>query len=142
MKAHIKQPQIFEIQKTLPLSDEESIFTYYYVNAGTEVGLQSGWIVDIYRKREFHFPEKAGLLTFQTLWFPVGEARIVFARKNISVLREHKIYLHDKDQAFFPLKALLIHDRLDIHSLRPLIQPPQNLFPKIVVKDIEMQTEL
>ena len=136
---HQNLPQIFEVERSLPLSDKEPVFTNYYVDAGTEGGLQPGWLVNIYRRKEFYFPNKSGLLAFQTSWFPVGEALVIFARKNLSVLRTHKIYSGQKSEFSHSLEALLIHDRLDLHSLRPVVKASLNLLPELNVQDIETE---
>lgn len=135
-----QNPKIFKVQKSISLSEKQTPPTDYYVNAGTNMGLQPGWIVKVYRELEFHLPDRRGSSAFQKAWIPIGEALIIFSSKEISVARVHQIY-PSKHHPHFLLKTLLPEDKIDLRSLQPFINT-KDMVPNIQVKEVDFESNL
>jgi hypothetical protein len=78
-------PTIFDVRKTLPMSDDETVYHDYYINGGPESGLTPGMIITVER----HLPlydtyrnHSAGDLQLK-----VAKIKIIHSQKGLSVGR-------------------------------------------------------
>jgi hypothetical protein len=83
--ARPKEYSVFEIRKTLPLSENEPVYRDYYINMGTDDGLRVGNYVSVHR----HSPvidiyrNKAQ----DDLIVPLAHMKVIHAQKTMSVAR-------------------------------------------------------
>lgn len=99
---------VFEVRKPIALSDKETVQKDYYINAGSESGLQKGMIITVIRKvplYDSYQNRSAGDLSV-----PVAKVRIIqvqqgnsvarfvseIARNEVPVLEENFIMVGDK----------------------------------------------
>ena len=76
---------VFDVRKPIALSDKEIIQKDYYINAGSEAGLQKGMIITVIRKvplYDTYQSRSAGDLTV-----PVAKVRIIQVQQGNSVAR-------------------------------------------------------
>jgi len=83
--AYEKEFTVFDMRKTLPLHDDDPVYRDYYVNIGSDSGVQVGAILAIYR----HVPvidiyrNKAE----GDLVVPIGHMKVIQVQKSMSVCR-------------------------------------------------------
>ncbi len=82
---HAADLTIFEVRKPIALSDKEVTQKDYYINAGSESGLQKGMIITVVRKiplYDSYRSRSAGDLTV-----PVAKVKIIQVQEGLSVAR-------------------------------------------------------
>ncbi len=84
-KAEAKEVQIIEIRKNLQLSNDETVFTDYYLNAGDDLGIKPGTTFVLYRR--VNVIDRLGSNQGRALSIPVGKIRIIYVAKDLSVAR-------------------------------------------------------
>jgi hypothetical protein len=84
-QAHPSDFIVFDVRKTLPLHDGETVYRDYYVNIGTEIGVKDGSILAVYRRIpvvDVYRNKAQG-----DLIVPVGHLRVIHTQKSMSVCR-------------------------------------------------------
>lgn len=108
-----KEAYIFDVRKSLPLKPKEPVYHDYYINAGTESGLQKGMIVSVTRRVPVH--DTYTQETQDDLIVTVAKIKLLFVQKKMSVGR--KVQLADfKDTPVVEFQGLMVGDRIDIKS--------------------------
>ena len=104
---------IFDVRKPVALSDKEVVQKDYYIDSGTEAGLQKGTIVTVFRKvplYDTYQSRSAGDLKVE-----VAKVRIIHAQQGLSVAR----FAADIPRADIPIleeNYIMIGDHLDIST--------------------------
>ena len=106
---------IFEARKRLPLRNGEKTQKDFYLNGGLESGLKAGMVLRVTRQVTLYD-------TYQNkspgdLVIPVGELKIIFVQKGLSVARLHRIF----DRQNLPVledNFLMVGDEVDVSSAR------------------------
>ena len=106
---------IFEVRRRVSLKNGEVTPKDYYINGGRESGLKPGMIVKVHRQQALYdsYQNKSP----GDMQIPVGELKILYVQKGISVAREHSMFDRNK----FPVLEddyLMIGDVVDISSAR------------------------
>ena len=105
---------IIDLHKSLPMEPEQKATRDFYINAGTNVGIQEGMYVDIVRSAQVNDPAKNQMIG--SLNIPIGRLRIIHAEKNVSVGRIDN-ELNDQQRPVVDYEAVMIGDHLDLASL-------------------------
>ena len=106
---------IFEVRKRLPLRNGEEAQRDFYLNGGSELGLKEGMILQVTRRATFqdNYDNKTSI----DFVIPVGELKIIFTQKGVSVGRLHQIF----DRRNLPVledNFLMVGDGVDVSSAR------------------------
>lgn len=127
LQAQTNPVQIFEVRKNLALKEDEPVYHDYYINAGSEQGLQSGMIVSVFRR----VPVQNQFMTASVddLVITVGTVKLLYVQKNISVARRHNIYTAEKSPVL-EFQNILQGDRVDVTSARIEEDPKPAVKPK------------
>lgn len=81
---------IFEVRRRLAMTNGEVTEKDFYLNGGTEKGLKPGMIVTVMRQIGLYdaYQNKSP----GELVIPVGEVKVLFVQKGVSVAREHALF--------------------------------------------------
>lgn len=84
---------IVEVRRSIPLSEEEKIYTDYYINGGSDSGLKENSVVTAYRKMAVK--DASGTQTYGEMLIPIGQLKIIFVSNKVAVAREQKVLSFD-----------------------------------------------
>jgi hypothetical protein len=104
---------IFDVRKPIPLSDKEVVQKDYYIDSGSEAGLQKGQIVTVVRKvplYDTYQSRSAGDLKVE-----VAKVRIISAQQGLAVAR----FAADIPRADIPIledNFIMVGDHLDMST--------------------------
>ena len=112
---------IFEVQRNLPLANDEKVFHDYYVDSGSETGLKTGMTVMVKRKQPlFDYYRNREVADFQ---LNVAKVKVIQVQENLSVVR----LVEDIARESAPISDepfIMIGDRLDLGQLVAEVEPP------------------
>jgi hypothetical protein len=104
---------IFDMRKTLALSDSDVVYRDFYVSRGAEAGLRPGQIITVKRRMPlydaFH-NRSAGDLSVS-----VGRVKIIHVERDLAVAREHSQFSRD-DLPLLEDAFIMVGDELDLSS--------------------------
>ncbi|MEZ4872411.1 MAG: hypothetical protein R2827_09255 [Bdellovibrionales bacterium] len=124
-----KDVTVFDVRKTLPLSESERIYQDFYVNGGVEEGLKPGMLVTVTRRLnpyDSYQNKSPGELNVA-----VGKLKIIHVQKGISVARMHSLYSRN-GRPVLEYDYIMVGDQLDLNTL----QMDRGRSPKSVSKAI------
>jgi hypothetical protein len=104
---------IFDVRKPIAMSDKEHPQKDFYINGGTESGLQTGTVVTVVRRLplyDSYQSRSAGDLTI-----PVAKVLIIHVQPGLSVARFHS-EIGRNDVPILEENFILIGDRLDLST--------------------------
>lgn len=107
---------IFEVRRRLAMTNGEVTEKDFYLNGGIEKGLKPGMIVTVMRQIGLYdaYQNKSP----GELVIPVGEVKVLFVQKGVSVAREHALF----DRRNLPIldeNYFMVGDEVDLTSARP-----------------------
>lgn len=114
-RAFGKDIYVFEAKRPLSLYNGQTLPKDYFINAGSESGLQKDVVVTVTRRQSLYDPyqnKSAG-----DIMVPVAELRIIYAQDGMSVARMEKMM----ERTYLPtldIEAVMVGDRLDLGSVR------------------------
>lgn len=120
VKAASNEAVIIEVRKNLPMSKQEKIYRNYFINGGTQLGLNKGSTVEVLRRLPVHDPLKNSAIG--DLRVKVGQLEIIHADTRISVGRLVSMESPD-DRPILDYEALMIGDRLDLSTIKGHVAP-------------------
>lgn len=104
---------IFDMRKSLALSDQETIYRDFYLNQGSVAGLRPGMILTVKRRLplydSFH-NRSAGNLSIA-----VGRVKIIHVERDLAVARQHSQFSRD-DLPLLEDNFIMIGDDVDLSS--------------------------
>ena len=103
---------VFSIAQDLPMDNEETkIKKNYYINMGSQQGIQKGSLLDVYRvisrldpyenKKRYNFKVK------------IGEIKVLHTEENSSIATLNRINISDEDP-LFEVENIMIGDHVDV----------------------------
>lgn len=84
---------IIEVRRSIPLTEDEKIYTDYYINGGSESGLKENTVVTAVRK--VAVKDASGTQTYGEMNVPIGQLKIIFVSNKVAVAREQKVLSFD-----------------------------------------------
>ncbi len=111
--AQAEEIQIFDMRKSLALSDKEPVFRDYYLSRGMESGLRPGMIVTVKRRQPLYdtiHNRSAGDLNLA-----VARIRIIHVEKGLAVARQHSEFGR-QDLPLLEDNFIMIGDEVDLSS--------------------------
>jgi len=103
--------RIIESRRSIPLTDQESKFTDYYINAGRANGLKKDQVVKVLRRLPVRNAQ--GTEEFGSIQIPVGQVRIIFADVRTAVAREYEVFIRE-ELPILENQAIMIGDLIDL----------------------------
>lgn len=106
---------VFEVRKRLAMTNDEAVPRDFYLNGGVESGLKAGMIIKVTRQitpYDSYQNKSPG-----DLIVPVGELKIIFVQKGVSVARLHRVF----DRSDLPILEddyIMVGDEVDVGSAR------------------------
>lgn len=131
-KVQAKEITIFDVRKSLPLSDAEVVYRDFYINAGTEKGLSPGLVVNVTRRTSLYDAyqnRSPGELTV-----PVGQVEIIHVQKGLSVARETAVFSRE-NLPLLDYEHIMIGDFLDMSSAKRVKSKDQKLKKAVTNQD-------
>lgn len=102
---------VFDVRRSLPMSDGEKIFRDYYINGGSEAGLSVGMVVTVQRRvplYDNYSNHSAGDLDLK-----VAKIKIIHVQKGLAVARLHGEFTRD-NAPLLEDNFIMIGDRLNM----------------------------
>lgn len=104
---------IFDVRKTLPMSDDEKTIRDFYINAGSEAGLAAGQVITVQRRMPLYDSyqnRSAGDLELK-----VAKIKIIHVQKGLAVARLHSEFTRE-NAPLLEDPFIMVGDRLDLNS--------------------------
>tara|TARA_B100000749_G_scaffold279661_1_gene273071 strand:+ start:54871 stop:55467 length:597 start_codon:yes stop_codon:yes gene_type:complete len=115
IQVYAKDVNIFDVRKTLPLSETEKVYQDFYVNGGSERGLKPGMLVTVTRRLnpyDTYQNKSPGELNVA-----VGRLKIIHVQEGVSVARLHSLYSRSS-RPVLEYDYLMVGDKLDLNTLQ------------------------
>lgn len=113
MELQAKEVQIIEIRKNLQLSNDEPVFTDYYLNAGADLGIKPGTTFVLYRR--VNVIDRLGTNQGRSLSLPVGKIKIIYVAKDLSVARVESLE-ENKNTPILEHRGVMLGDLINVVS--------------------------
>ena len=101
---------IIDSKRNIPLSDEETVYKDFYINAGENAGLKKNLVVSVKRQIKIKDSAAKSIGEFETL---VGKVRIIHAENKVAIGREYQLQNRDEDPMLEQV-GLMTGDRIDL----------------------------
>ena len=113
LPARAEEITIFDVRKTLAMSDSEKVFRDFYINAGSEAGLSLGMIITVERRMPLY--DNYQNRSAGDLQLKVAKIKIIHVQKGISVARLYSEFTRD-NAPLLEDNFIMVGDRLDMNS--------------------------
>ncbi len=101
---------IVDVRRNITLSDEDTVYKDFYINAGEGSGLKKNLVVNVKRRVYVKDSNSKSVGDFETT---VGQLRIVQVDGKVAVAREYKLISRD-EEAMIEQIGLMTGDRIDL----------------------------
>ncbi len=104
---------IFDVRKSLPMSDDEKALRDFYINGGSEAGLANGMVITVQRRLPLYDSyqnRSAGDLDLK-----VAKVKIIHVQKGLAVARLHSEFTRES-APLLEDNFIMVGDRLDLGS--------------------------
>lgn len=104
---------IFDVRRTLPMSDDEKVLRDFYINGGSEQGLANGMVITVQRRLplyDTYLNRSAGDLDLK-----VAKIKIIHVQKGLAVARLHSEFTRE-NAPLLEDNYIMVGDRLDLAS--------------------------
>ncbi len=102
---------VFEVQKNIPLTNDEVVYKDYYMSGGAHHGVKRGMIVSILRKIPIHDNLKNKSQGF--LMNPVGRLQVIHVEQDFSIARLYST--HERDHLpVLEMEGIMVGDMVDL----------------------------
>lgn len=111
--ANAEEIQIFDMRKTLAMSDQDTVYRDFYISKGLEAGLRPGMIITVKRRQPLYdaiHNRSAGDLNIA-----VARVKIIHVEKGLAVARAYSDFGRD-DLPLLEDNFIMIGDELDLSS--------------------------
>lgn len=148
---------IFDVRKNLPMSDNEKVYRDFYINGGSESGLQRGMIITVERRMPLY--DTYASRSAGDLQLKVAKVKIIHVQKGLAVARIFSEFTRE-DAPMLEDPFIMVGDRLDLNSAtsekeskkaeaapteeqqtEPVAAAQVNPTPQIVVNSVELSSE-
>tara|TARA_B100001248_G_C27394880_1_gene464848 strand:- start:1852 stop:2379 length:528 start_codon:yes stop_codon:yes gene_type:complete len=107
-----QEASVFEVRKTLPMSEGEKIYHDYYISAGASDGLKKGMLVTV--KRNMPFKDTNLSKVEEDLVVDVAVLELIHVQRTFSVARLKEM----KKNLVLEFHTVMIGDRIPLSSAR------------------------
>lgn len=104
---------VFDVRKSLPLTDTEVVYRDYFISGGSDSGLKVDMIVPVIRRVSVN--NSLQKQSSDPLIITVGKLKIIHVQKNLSVGRVYALETAET-APFLEYDAIMSGDFLDIQS--------------------------
>lgn len=101
---------IVEVRRNITLSDEDTVYKDFYLNAGEGSGLKKNLVVNVKRRIFVKDTNSKSVGDFETT---VGQVRIIQVEGKVAVAREYKLFSRD-EEAMVEQIGIMTGDRIDL----------------------------
>lgn len=104
---------IFDVRRTLAMSNDEKTYRDFYINGGSEAGLASGMVITVQRRLPLYDSyqnRSAGDLDLK-----VARIKIIHVQRGLAVARLHSEFTRD-NAPMLEDNFVMVGDRLDLSS--------------------------
>lgn len=106
---------IFDVKKSLPMSNTSTTYLDYYINAGTDAGFKEGMVLTVVRRKALY--DSYQNTSIGDLKIPVGDLKIIYVQKDVSVARIDNIFSRE-NLPVLDVEYILVGDQVDVSSVR------------------------
>lgn len=125
---------IFDVRRPIALNDGEKPPRDFYINAGTESGLNSGMVLTVIRKTPLY--DSYQNRSAGDLMIKVARVKIIHAQRGLAVARLHSDLGRDNNPVLED-NFLMVGDQIDLASasadksaaVEPAVLPPKSAAP-------------
>ncbi len=146
---------IFEVRKTLAMSDDDPVYRDFYVNGGSEVGLSVGAIMTVRRRLPLYDSyqnRSAGDLDLR-----VARVKVIHVQRGLAVVRLHSEFSREQTPLLED-NFIMVGDMIDLQSAtREKVEKktaavesrvfdatyiqPVSASPQLVINSVEISSE-
>lgn len=129
---------IFEVQKNIPLNNDEIVYKDYYINGGATQGVKKGMVLAVFRKSPIHDNLKNKSQGF--LMNPMGRLQVVHVEQEFSIARLFAV--QDRDVApITDVEGVMVGDFVDITNPFELKDTSDKPTKKVSKRDDKVEGE-
>lgn len=127
---------VFEVRKSLPLTNDEPVYKDYYLSAGAREGLKVGMLIDVVRAVPLHDHNKNQARG--SLQLTIAKLKIIHVQRDLSVARLYST-ASAKNQPVPDYSSIMIGDQIDIQSAAYPVRQKKKRNVSSVKKRTKMQ---
>lgn len=101
---------IVDVRRNITLSDEDTVYKDFYLNAGEGSGLKKNLVVNVKRRLSVKDQNTKIVGDFETT---IGQLRVIHVEGKIAIAREYKLTSRD-EEAMIEQIGLMMGDRIDL----------------------------
>lgn len=101
---------VIDVRRNITLSDSETVYRDYYLNAGESTALRKNMIINVKRKINVKDTSTKTIGEFEAV---VGQLKIIQIGNKVSVAREYKLIPRD-EEPMLEQTGIMTGDRLDL----------------------------
>ncbi len=121
---------VFDVNKNIPMSNDEIVYKDYYLNGGATEGIKKGMILSVFRKSPIHDNLKNKSQGF--LLNPMGRLQVIHVEQEFSIARLFAV--QDRDNSpLTEFDGIMVGDLVDLkdaHELKENIERPSKKVSK------------
>jgi hypothetical protein len=106
-----KTVSVFDVRKNIPMGPNDSVYTDYYINGGSNSGLKEGMILSVNRK--FSVNDAQSNKAYGDVSIPVAKIQVIHVQFEISIARLYKP-MNRKNMPFLEHDTVMSGDILDL----------------------------
>lgn len=108
--AQAEEISIVDVKRNITMSDEETVYKDFYINAGTSSGLKKNQVLNVKRRITVRGVGQKITGDFENL---VGQIRIIQVSDTVSVAREYKLFPRDQEP-MLDQTGIMTGDRIEV----------------------------
>lgn len=101
---------IVDVRRNITLSDEDTVYKDFYLNAGEGSGLKKNLVVNVKRRLSVKDQNTKIVGDFETT---IGQLRVIHVEGKVAIAREYKLFSRD-EEAMIEQIGLMMGDRIDL----------------------------
>jgi hypothetical protein len=108
--ANAEEISVVDVKRNIPLSDDETVYKDFAINAGTSAGLKKNLVVFAKRKISIKDPSAKTVGEIET---NVAQLKIIYVDNKMAIAREYKLVSRDEEPMLEQI-GVMTGDRVDL----------------------------
>lgn len=111
MKSHAQEISVVDVRRNITLSETDTIYKDFYLNAGPSSGLKKNLVVTVVRK--LNIRDASGANAVGEIVVPVGQLKVIAIYDKVAVAREFALLSRD-ELPMLEQTGIMNGDRIDL----------------------------
>lgn len=113
MKSHAQDISVVDVRRNITLSETDTIYKDFYLNAGPATGIKKNLVVTVVRK--INIRDASGANAVGEILVPVGQLKVIAVYDKVAVAREFALLSRD-ELPMLEQTGIMTGDRIDLKN--------------------------